>query len=50
MRFVVTFWINDVQKVRLFKKLEEAQAFLKKARKEHPEYKDFKLKVIKFLK
>ena len=50
MRFVVTFWLNDVQKVRLFKTYEEAHSFILNSRKLHPEYKNIKIKVIKFIK
>ena len=50
MRFVVTFWNENKQKVRLFKTLEDARAFIRNAHKFHPEYQNFKIKVIKFLK
>ena len=52
MRFIVTF--NNtavepkVQKVRLFKTLEEAKNFIKLAKKKVPNYEDFKIKVIKY--
>lgn len=52
MRFIVTF--NNtavdppVQKVRLFKTLEEAVKFIKLAKKKIPNYENFKIKVIKY--
>ena len=47
IRFVVTFRNGDVDKVRLFKTLDEAQNFIYVCRKLRPQYSDFKIKSIK---
>lgn len=48
VRFSVTFWNGETNKVRLFKTLEEAKNFIRVCRQLRPEYSDFKIKVIKF--
>ena len=48
MRFIVTFLFENTQKVRLFKTLDDARTFIRDAHRFHPEYKNFKIKVIKF--
>lgn len=48
MRFSVTFWNGETNKVRLFKTLDEANNFIWVCRKMRPEYRDFKIKIIKY--
>jgi len=48
MRFAVTYMTDmDVQKIFLCKTLEEARTFVRSMRKAKPNYKNFKIKVIK---
>lgn len=48
MRFTVTFWNGETNKVRLFKTLGEAHNFIWVFRKMRPEYSNFKIKIIKY--
>lgn len=47
MRFAVTFWNGNADKVRLFKTLDDARNFIRSAHRLHPEYENFKIRVIK---
>ena len=47
MRICVTYWNGETNRVRLFKTLDDARKFIRVCRKTHPEYSDFKIKVIK---